>query len=54
MFIVAVHSQHNSIPLKILSPAGTPRWIQSNTGRERLGQRASSLKPLYLFSRSVT
>lgn len=36
MFIDAVHPQHNSIPSKIWSPAGTPRWIQSNTGRERL------------------
>lgn len=36
MFIDAVHPQHNSTPSKIWSPAGQPRWIQSNTGRERL------------------
>ena len=36
MFIDAVHPQHNSIPSKIWSPAGKQRWIQSNTGRERI------------------
>ena len=36
MFIDAVHPQHNSTPSKIWSPIGSPRWIQSNTRRERL------------------
>ncbi len=36
MFIDAVHPQHNSTPSKIWSLVGSPRWIQSNTGRERL------------------
>ena len=36
MFIDAVHPQHNSVPSKIWSIAGESRWINSNTGRERI------------------
>jgi transposase len=36
MFIDAVHPQHNSVPTKIWSAVGESRWINSNTGRERL------------------
>lgn len=36
MFIDAVHPQHNTTPSKIWSEVGTPRWIESNTGRERI------------------
>lgn len=36
VFIDAVHPQHNTTPSKIWSQVGQPRWIESNTGRERL------------------
>jgi transposase len=36
IFIDAVHPQHNTTPCKIWSKVGQPRWIESNTGRERL------------------
>ena len=36
MFIDAVHPQHNTTPSKIWSEVGEPRWIESNTGRERI------------------
>ncbi len=36
MFIDAVHPQHNTTPSKIWSQVGEPRWIESNTGRERV------------------
>lgn len=36
MFIDAVHPQHNTTPSKIWSQVGEPRWIESNTGRERI------------------
>ena len=36
MFIDAVHPQHNTTPSKIWSEVGKPRWIESNTGRERI------------------
>jgi transposase len=36
MFIDAVHPQHNTEPSKIWSVTGQPRWINSNTGRERI------------------
>ncbi len=36
VFIDAVHPQHNSEPSKIWSMKGVSRWINSNTGRERI------------------
>lgn len=36
LFIDAVHPQHNTTPSKIWSKVGESRWINSNTGRERL------------------
>lgn len=36
VFIDAVHPQHNTEPSKIWSEVGKQRWINSNTGRERL------------------
>jgi transposase len=36
LFIDAVHPQHNTEPSKIWSKVGEPRWINSNTGRERI------------------
>jgi transposase len=36
VFIDAVHPQHNTTPSKIWSEVGQSRWIESNTGRERL------------------
>jgi transposase len=36
MFIDAVHPQHNTTPSKIWAKVGEPRWIESNTGRERV------------------
>jgi transposase len=36
MFIDAVHPQHNTTPSKIWANVGEPRWIDSNTGRERV------------------
>jgi transposase len=36
MFIDAVHPQHNTTPSKIWSEVGESRWIESNTGRERI------------------
>ena len=36
VFIDAVHPQHNSEPSKIWSIKGESRWINSNTGRERI------------------
>jgi transposase len=36
VFIDAVHPQHNSEPSKIWSQVGESRWINSNTGRERI------------------
>lgn len=36
LFIDAVHPQHNTTPSKIWSKVGESRWINSNTGRERV------------------
>ena len=36
MFIDAVHPQHNYVPSKIWSITGESRWINSNTGCERI------------------
>jgi transposase len=36
LFIDAVHPQHNTVPSKIWTEIGKPRWINSNTGRERI------------------
>jgi transposase len=36
VFIDAVHPQHNSTPSNIWSIIGKERWIESNTGRERI------------------
>lgn len=36
LFIDAVHPQHNTTPSKVWSKVGESRWINSNTGRERL------------------
>ena len=36
VFIDAVHPQHNTEPTKIWSTVGEQRYINSNTGRQRI------------------
>lgn len=36
MFMDAVHPQHNTVCSKVWTERGSERWIQSNTGRERV------------------
>lgn len=36
MFMDSVHPQHNTVCSKVWTEKGIPRWIQSNTGRERI------------------
>jgi transposase len=36
LFMDSVHPTHNSVYTKVWSEAGIPRWISSNTGRNRI------------------
>jgi|SRR5215213_1503242 len=36
MYMDSVHPQHNTVSSKVWIEKGTQRWIQSNTGRERM------------------
>lgn len=36
MFMDSVHPQHNTVCSKVWIEKGTQRWIESNTGRQRV------------------